>query len=109
MARIEFKSACPVRRTIHLLSGKWTARVIFELTKADSTRFGELRKLIPEVSATMLSQTLAELEEKNLVKREQFNEIPPHVEYSLTEAGKGMSKVFEAMKEWGTEYLPPVE
>lgn len=57
----------------------------------------------------MLSQTLAELEEKNLVKREQFNEIPPHVEYSLTEAGKGMSKVFEAMKEWGTEYLPPVE
>ena len=96
---------CPVRRTLELLSGKWRTHVIYELCKKPSCRFGELRKAIPRITNTMLTATLRDLEGLGIVHREQFNEIPPHVEYSLTEKGRGLLPVFTELAKWGETYL----
>ncbi|HJA07599.1 MAG TPA: helix-turn-helix transcriptional regulator [Candidatus Mailhella merdigallinarum] len=97
--------ACPVKKTLVLISGKWNARVLYELVTQGSVRFGALRKSIPDISNTMLTATLRFLEEQGLVHREQFNEIPPHVEYSLSESGKALIPVFDAIGRWGETYL----
>ncbi|MGX7737770.1 winged helix-turn-helix transcriptional regulator [Enterococcus faecalis] len=68
-------------------------------------RFGELKKQIPQVTNTMLTTTLRDLEQNNIVKRKQFNEIPPHVEYSLTDKGKSLLTVFYELGHWGKSYL----
>ena len=68
-------------------------------------RFGELRKAIPNISNTMLASTLKGLEQYGLVNRVQFNEIPPHVEYSLTDRGKEFATIFDAIGEWSNKYL----
>lgn len=96
---------CPVRKTLNLMQGKWTLYVIFELSKAEVLRFGELKKKLPGITNTMLISTLRFLEEHKLVTRVQYNEIPPHVEYSLSEAGKALYPVFVEMGNWGNNYL----
>jgi len=96
---------CPLRSVLEIVQGKWTLRVLFELSKKDSMRFGELKKQIGGVTNTVLSSTLRALEEARLVERTQYNEIPPHVEYSLSEAGRQIYPVFIAMVEWGQKYL----
>ena len=96
---------CPVRRTLELLSGKWRTHVIYELCKKPSLRFGELRKALPHITNTMLTATLRDLESIGIVHREQFNEIPPHVEYSLTEKGRALLPVFLELARWGETYL----
>ena len=96
---------CPVRKTLALLQGKWTLYVIFELSKVETIRFGELKKKLPGITNTMLTSTLRSLEEHKLVLRVQYNEIPPHVEYSLSEAGKELYTVFVEMGRWGSKYL----
>lgn len=99
------RGECPVKKTIRLFQGKWNIRIIFELTKQEPLRFGELKKAIPDISNTMLTATLKNLEREGLIERRQFNEIPPHVEYALTESTKALKKVFDAMEEWGKTYL----
>lgn len=96
---------CPVRRTLDLMQGKWTLYVIFELSKADILRFGALKKKLPGITNTMLTSTLRFLEEHGLVTRVQYNEIPPCVEYSLSEAGKALYPIFVEMGNWGSKYL----
>ena len=96
---------CPVRQTLELIQGKWTLYVIFELSKVETIRFGELKKKLPGITNTMLTSTLRSLEEHKLVLRVQYNEIPPHVEYSLSEAGKELYTVFVEMGRWGSKYL----
>lgn len=95
---------CPVKRTLEIFQRKWAAEIIFELTKADSLRTGELKRRLGTITNTMLSTALKELESKGIVTRIQFNEIPPHVEYSLSDAGKDMYLVFEAIAEWGAKH-----
>lgn len=99
------KSDCPVHRTLELLSGKWRTHIIYELCKHPSMRFGELKKVYPHITNTMLTHTLRDLESIGIVRREQFNEIPPHVEYSLTEKGKALLPVFFEISKWGEENL----
>ncbi|MGN1344590.1 MAG: winged helix-turn-helix transcriptional regulator [Traorella sp.] len=96
---------CPVKKLLTIFSGKWHIRIIFELTKAERLRFGELKKRIGNITNTMLTNTLKDLEQNGIVKREQFNEIPPHVEYSLSTSGKEMYKIFYEMALWGSKYL----
>ncbi len=95
---------CPVQKGLKVFEGKWNARVLYELILTPMMRFGELRKAIPDISNTMLSATLRDLEERSMVHRKQFNEIPPHVEYSLTESGKAFARVFDALGEWSKQY-----
>lgn len=97
---------CPVLQSLGILQGKWTARVIFYLLKNDHLRFGELKKSIPAITNTMLTATLRELEQKGIVLRTQYNEIPPHVEYSLTENGNALLPIFFELGKWGKQYTP---
>ncbi|MCM1039452.1 MAG: winged helix-turn-helix transcriptional regulator [Ruminococcus sp.] len=72
--------------------------MLFELCKESPCRFGQLKKAIPEISNVVLTSALRNLEEKNLINRVQFNEIPPHVEYSLTEHGEAMLPILQALR-----------
>ncbi len=71
---------------------------------ADRIRFGELKKELPGITNTMLTNTLRELEKDGLVLREQFNEIPPHVEYSFSDMGRDLLPVFYSMMVWGFKH-----
>lgn len=96
---------CPVHRMLELLSGKWRTHMIYELCKHPSMRFSELKRAYPHITNTMLTNTLRDLETLGIVNREQFNEIPPHVEYSLTEKGRGLLPVFFEISKWGEHNL----
>ncbi len=96
---------CPVHKGLAIFEGKWNSVVIFELIFNSPMRFGELRKALPSISNTMLSTTLKSLEQQGLVDRVQFNEIPPHVEYSLSESGKGLIPIFESLGKWSEDNI----
>lgn len=96
---------CPVHRSLELLSGKWRTHMIYELCKRPSMRFSELKRAYPHITNTMLTNTLRDLETLGIVNREQFNEIPPHAEYSLTEKGRGLLPVFFEISKWGEHNL----
>lgn len=96
---------CPVSKTLELLSGKWTSRVIYELEKADQLRFGELKKNLDGITNTMLSNVLKTLEKRGIVMRKQYYEVTLRVEYSLTEAGKAMLYIYYEIAKWGSLYL----
>ena len=94
---------CPVVYTLNKLNGKWKFYIIWQLARAQTLRFNELRRRVGEISNLKLSQSLSELSRSGIVQREQFNEVPPRVEYSLTELGRGLLPVFDAMYAWGVE------
>lgn len=97
---------CPVTPVIRMLQGKWKLQVIYELCIQSPLRFGELKKMLRPITNTMLTNALRELEGDGLVHREQYNEIPPRVEYSLTEKGRDLLPVFYAICQWGMKYIP---
>ena len=94
---------CPVEITIGLLGSKWKLLILRELFKG-MRRFGELSRSVPGISQKMLTQQLRQLEEDNLVLRKVYAEVPPRVEYSLTEIGKSLSPILDAMHKWGAKY-----
>lgn len=105
LSNINFdEGPCPVEDMFLTLAGKWNLRVLFELTKSEKSRFGDLKKHIGGITNTMLSATLKKLETEGLVTRIQFNEIPPHVEYSLSDKGKDLYPIFLAMLQWLQKY-----
>lgn len=91
---------CALDVTMDYIGGKWKSVVLWYLRK-EKKRFGELKKLIPDIQEKMLSTQLKQLEEMGIVQREVFPEVPPRVEYSLTKEGKTMLAMLEAMAEWG--------
>lgn len=97
---------CPVTPLLLMLQGKWKFQIIYELCIKDPLRFGELKKSIEGITNTMLTNSLRELEKDGLVSRIQFNEIPPHVEYSLTDKGKALLPIFYEITKWGFKYIP---
>lgn len=105
----DVSESCPMRRTLELLSGKWRTHIIYELCKQPSCRFSALKRAVPRITNTMLTSTLRDLEKLGIVHREQFNEIPPHVEYSLTEKGKALLPVFTELAKWGETHLTDEE
>lgn len=102
---LKMSGACPVRKTLETLSGKWCLPVVYELCKKPSYRFGELKAALDPITSTVLTSALRDLEELGIVSRTQFNEIPPHVEYALTEIGEALFPVFYEMGIWGEEHL----
>lgn len=94
---------CPVATTVHLIGNKWKILIIRNLL--DKTqRFSDFMKTIPDISKKVLTDNLRALEEDGLVDREVFAEVPPRVVYSLSELGKTLRPILDAMREWGTEY-----
>jgi DNA-binding HxlR family transcriptional regulator len=92
---------CPVKYALDVLSGKWTMYILYILTENGSIRFNELQRQVGGISALMLSRTLGELEAHGLVLRRELQVIPPHVEYSLTELGRGLTPALDALGGWG--------
>ena len=91
--------ACPVETTLMLIGDKWKVLILRDLMPG-TKRFGELKKSIGSVSQKVLTAQLRDLEEKGLVSRKVYAEVPPRVEYSLTELGKSLSPILDAMREW---------
>jgi len=96
---------CLIRKALRLLNGKWRTYVLYELCRKPFMRFGEIKKAIPDITNTMLTSTLRDLEELGIINRQQFNEIPPHVEYSLTKSGTALLPIFYEIAKWSEEHL----
>ncbi len=94
---------CPIETTLLLLSNKWTILILRDLFDG-TKRFGELKKSLTGVSQKVLTANLRTLEEKGIVRRKIYPEVPPRVEYSLTELGTTLKPVIDSMKEWGEYY-----
>ncbi len=93
---------CALDVTMHYIGGKWKTVVLWYLKK-EKKRFSELKKLIPDITEKMLSLQLKALEEHGIVKRTMYPEIPPRVEYELTEFGQTMIPMLEAIALWGRD------
>ncbi|MDE6555581.1 MAG: helix-turn-helix transcriptional regulator [Duncaniella sp.] len=99
-----FDPKCPIRNILARFSEKWGLLVIYNLTLKPKTRFNELRKEIPDISARMLSATLTTLVADGLVERHSFNTVPPSVEYSLSPIGRTLVPYLESLIGWAKEY-----
>jgi len=102
MAKLKEKTQCPVTATLQLIGGRWKTIILYCLTPG-TKRFGEIAVRIPDISRKVLTEQLKELESDGLILRKQFKEIPPRVEYSLTDLGKSLSTVIRELEKWGME------
>lgn len=94
---------CPVETTLTLISDKWKILIIRDLISG-TKRFGELKKSVTGISQKVLTSNLRQMEENGLVSRKVYAQVPPKVEYSLTELGQSLQSVLTAMEEWGQNY-----
>ena len=94
---------CPVAATINIIGGKWKVIILY-LISYDIKRFGEIHKLIEGISKKILTDQLRELEADGIINREVFAEVPPRVEYTLTDKGFTLRPIIFAMRDWGLKY-----
>lgn len=95
--------ACPVETTLMLISDRWKVLIIRDLLSG-TKRFGELKKSVGSISQKVLTSNLRSMEEDGLLTREVFPEVPPRVEYTLTETGYSLKPILDSMTDWGTSY-----
>jgi DNA-binding HxlR family transcriptional regulator len=95
---------CPIDFTIDLISGKWSMWILWTL-QDNPLRFGEIRNKIPGITEKMLIQQLKKFEAYNIISRKAYLQIPPKVEYSLTEHGRSLKPIISLIKQWGDEHL----
>ena len=95
--------ACPVETTLSLIGDKWKVLILRDLMPG-TKRFGELKKSIGSVSQKVLTAQLRDMEAKGLISRKVYAEVPPRLEYSLTNLGKSLKPILDAMKNWGEDY-----
>lgn len=95
--------ACPVEITMGLIGEKWKVLIIRDLLTGKK-RFGELKKCVTGITQKVLTNNLRQMEASGLVKRKVYAEVPPRVEYSLTETGLSLKPVLDSMVEWGNDY-----
>jgi DNA-binding HxlR family transcriptional regulator len=93
-------SACPMQHVMNQLSGRWKILLVWYI-HLGLNRFGAIRKRLPGLSTKMLSQQLRELERDGFLHKKVFAEVPPHVEYYITEKAKGLIPIFEKLNDWG--------
>ncbi len=99
----ELLPACPVETTLILIGDKWKVLILRDLMDG-TKRFGELKKSIGNVSQKVLTAQLRDMEEKKLLTRKVYAEVPPKVEYTLTETGYSLAPILDAMTDWGNKY-----
>ena len=100
---------CPVETTLRLIGNKWQVLIVRDLLSAGRMRFSELQRSIGGISQKVLTSNLRTMENAGLVKREAFAEVPPRVEYSLTQTGASLKPVLDAMWNWGEIYKQSVD
>jgi DNA-binding HxlR family transcriptional regulator len=103
MAKSRKAVGCPVEVTLRVISGRWKVMVIYYLLE-DTKRFNELNRSLAGISPRTLAKQLRELERDGLLKRKVFPEIPPKVEYSLTQLGRSLEPILRSMHAWGEDY-----
>ncbi len=101
-------SDCPVRNILARISGKWSMLVLLILERGDAVRFSALQRAIPDISQKMLANTLRTLVEDGYVCREVFAEVPPRVEYSLTERGRSLLLQINPLVSWAAENMAEI-
>ena len=99
------ESKCPIKIAIYKIRGKWKMPILWQLYHAD-LRYNELKRRLGGITNIMLTRCLRDLEEAGLVKRVQYSEIPPHVEYSLTEYSRKLGSALLDIKGWGEQMQP---
>ena len=104
MPKSKIKSKCLADLFVEILGNKWNILIIWNL-REQTLRFSDLQKKMHGVNSNTLTTHLRELESLNIISRVVFPEVPPRVEYSLTEYGKALFPVFDAIRIWGSEYL----
>jgi DNA-binding HxlR family transcriptional regulator len=95
---------CPVEAALDVIGGKWKPLILWALGD-EVMRFGELQKALPGVNTKMLTKQLRELEQDGVIRRKIYPEVPPRVEYTITDFGKTLIPILEALCNWGAEYL----
>lgn len=96
--------SCPVTATMQVLGGKWKSILINAIYHTSPARFGELKRSVKGITQSMLTKQLRELEDDGVISRKIYAEIPPKVEYTLTEFGLTLSPIMLSMAEWGKQY-----
>jgi DNA-binding HxlR family transcriptional regulator len=98
---------CPVKAALEVIGGKWKPLIVFYLLESPNgvMRFNELKRRLPDITQRMLTKHLRELETDGIVNREVYREVPPRVEYSLTQNGRNLKPILDMMMQWGEDYL----
>lgn len=106
MERKDLFGICPYVTSQRMLTGKWSMYILYLLSTESPIRFNELQRRMPEgMTPTTLSRQLKTLEEEGLIERKEYSQIPPKVEYSLSDIGLEFEKVLEALGDWGNKYI----
>jgi DNA-binding HxlR family transcriptional regulator len=92
---------CPTLYALKLISGKWRSPIIWKLKESETLRYNELKREVIGITSMVLTQCLQELEASHIILRKQYQEIPPRVEYSLTDEGRQLVQNMDMMKDWG--------
>lgn len=95
---------CPVTTTLSVIGGKWKPIILYAI-RAQTRRFGEIKRMIPAISQKMLAQQLRELEADGVIERKVYAVVPPKVEYSLTGYGRSLAPILDAMEAWGRKHM----
>ena len=95
---------CPFATTQRVLTGKWALVIIYQLSTG-TKRFKELQRLLPGITQTILTRHLRQLEKDKIIQRKVYAEVPPRVEYNLTEMGQEFKVVLDAVENWGRDYI----
>lgn len=96
------QAKCPIEYTVSLINGKWKVAILKELSQG-AVRYGELGRALPEISQKVLTSQLRELESDGLIRRQVYAEVPPRVDYTLTERGLSLFTIFVELRRWGME------
>ncbi|WP_186429625.1 helix-turn-helix domain-containing protein [Clostridium sp. BSD9I1] len=102
--KLEKEIRCPLEYGLDIFGGKWNSRIICVLAEKHTLRYSEIRKEMTDITDAVLASTLKRLISDNIVRREQYNEIPPKVEYSLTDKGKSVVPILQSICRWSGAY-----
>lgn len=104
-SRLDHSPGCAVEGAINLIDGKWKCVILWHLLVDGTLRYNELKKRMMGVTPRMLTNQLRELEADGLIHREVYAQVPPKVEYSLTEMGEGLYPILNALRDWGAAHM----
>jgi len=105
--RYDCAIGCPVEATLDLIEGKWKGIILYHLL-SETLRFNELRRRIPKATQRILTRQLRELETSGIINRHVYAQIPPKVEYSMTEEGRSLEPLLRSMHQWGVGRIPRI-
>ena len=101
-------TTCPVERSLDIIGGKWKVCILWKL-QSEPMRFGALKREMPDITQKMLTQQLRDLEAADLIHREVFMQIPPKVEYSITDFGRTLAPMTDFISDWGVQHSKRIE